>query len=438
MKVLLSWIREFVDLDESAEAIGRKLSMRGLALEGLEPRGTDALLDFDVTANRPDCLSMAGIAREMAVAYGVPFREPAARLRAAASAAMASGRGVPAHHHRGAGPVRAATSARSPTWPWARRRRGWPTVSRPAASARSATSSTSPTTCCSSSAIRCTPSITRGSPARPSWCGAARTGERLTTLDGKPRTLASDMLVIADAEPGLRPLAASWAAPTPKCRTATTRIVFEAAWFKPQSVRATSRALGLAHRGVDALRARRGPHGAGACHGPRVRAAAADWRGRGSPAPFIDAYPRPYSAGHDLAAPSRGSPACSAWASRTTRCAASSTALGFGVAPDDGGWTVRVAGMARGRAPRRRPHRGSRPSSRLRAPACRRFPGVQQAPAASDPRIARDARARRLALASGFSEAISFAFIEARHAEPFLGGDVRRWRWPTRSRRSSP
>ena len=59
MKALLSWIREFVDLDESAEAIGRKLSMRGLALEGLEPHGTDALLDFDVTANRPDCLSMA-------------------------------------------------------------------------------------------------------------------------------------------------------------------------------------------------------------------------------------------------------------------------------------------------------------------------------------------------------------------------------------------
>ncbi|MDH4065596.1 MAG: hypothetical protein OEW19_14460, partial [Acidobacteriota bacterium] len=52
------------------------------------------------------------------------------------------------------------------------------------------------------------------------------------------------------------------------------------------------------------------------------------------------------------------------------------------------------------------------------------FPGVQQAPAASDPRIARDARARRLALAGGFSEAISFAFIEARHATPFLGADA--------------
>ena len=87
MKVLLSWIREFVDVDDSAEAVGRRMSMRGLALEGLEPAGTDALLDFDVTANRSDCLSIAGIAREIAVAYGVPFRAPAARLAPLASAA---------------------------------------------------------------------------------------------------------------------------------------------------------------------------------------------------------------------------------------------------------------------------------------------------------------------------------------------------------------
>ena len=56
MKVLLSWIREFVDVPESAEEIGRLLSVRGLALEGLEPLGDDVVMDFDVTANRPDCL----------------------------------------------------------------------------------------------------------------------------------------------------------------------------------------------------------------------------------------------------------------------------------------------------------------------------------------------------------------------------------------------
>ena len=36
MKVLLSWIREFVDVTETAEEIGTLMSVRGLALEGLE------------------------------------------------------------------------------------------------------------------------------------------------------------------------------------------------------------------------------------------------------------------------------------------------------------------------------------------------------------------------------------------------------------------
>jgi phenylalanyl-tRNA synthetase beta chain len=51
------------------------------------------------------------------------------------------------------------------------------------------------------------------------------------------------------------------------------------------------------------------------------------------------------------------------------------------------------------------------------------FPGVEQAPPPSDPRIARDRRVRQALLGMGFSEAITFAFIEARAAEPFLAGD---------------
>ena len=42
------------------------------------------------------------------------------------------------------------------------------------------------------------------------------------------------------------------------------------------------------------------------------------------------------------------------------------------------------------------------------------FPAVEQPPPPSDPRIARDARVRRALLGMGFSEAITFAFIEAR------------------------
>ena len=78
MKVPLSWIREFVDVTASAEEIGKLMSMRGLALEGLEhwpalseqgeSKNDDVVMDFDVTANRPDCMSVIGIAREIATA----------------------------------------------------------------------------------------------------------------------------------------------------------------------------------------------------------------------------------------------------------------------------------------------------------------------------------------------------------------------------------
>ena len=52
------------------------------------------------------------------------------------------------------------------------------------------------------------------------------------------------------------------------------------------------------------------------------------------------------------------------------------------------------------------------------------FPGVEQAPPPSDPRIARDRRMRTALLGMGFSEAITFAFIEAMAAEPFLEGEA--------------
>jgi phenylalanyl-tRNA synthetase beta chain len=48
------------------------------------------------------------------------------------------------------------------------------------------------------------------------------------------------------------------------------------------------------------------------------------------------------------------------------------------------------------------------------------FPAVQQAPPPSDPRIARDRRVRTALLGMGFSEAITFAFIEATTAGPYL------------------
>ena len=221
---------------------------------------------------------MAGIAREVAVAFGVPFREPAARLGPLAAAATRAGDA--AHHDRGTGSLRAATSAPSPTLPWAHRRPGWPTVSPPAASGRSATSWTSPITCCSSWASRCTPSIYARLAGPAIVVRRARAGETLRTLDGKQRTLAADMLVIADAERASA-IGGVMGGADSEVTDGTTRIVFEAAWFNPSSVRATSRALGL--RTEASMRFERGPTSRRRCSRWRARASCFSRSGRGGP-----------------------------------------------------------------------------------------------------------------------------------------------------------
>src|SRR5688572_8177547 len=78
MKVLLSWLRDFVDVPVSPDDIAATMSVRGFAVEGVERLGgDDAVIDFEVTGNRPDCMSVSGMAREIATAFGVPMRHPA-------------------------------------------------------------------------------------------------------------------------------------------------------------------------------------------------------------------------------------------------------------------------------------------------------------------------------------------------------------------------
>ncbi|MFI5335396.1 MAG: phenylalanine--tRNA ligase subunit beta [Opitutales bacterium] len=82
-------------------------------------------------------------------------------------------------------------------------------------------------------------------------------GEKLTTLDGKERMLNSRMLVIADETLPLV-VAGLMGGANAEVDDTTTDIVLEAAYFRPQSVRWTSKRLGLAsdssyrfERGVD-------------------------------------------------------------------------------------------------------------------------------------------------------------------------------------------
>src|SRR4029450_9292714 len=96
MKILLSWLREFVDVPGTAEQIATTMSVRGFAVEGIESlreyteavaadgtvartpaASADAVIDFEVTANRPDCLSVAGMAPAHTTPHCVQVPRPA-------------------------------------------------------------------------------------------------------------------------------------------------------------------------------------------------------------------------------------------------------------------------------------------------------------------------------------------------------------------------
>jgi phenylalanyl-tRNA synthetase beta chain len=72
----------------------------------------------------------------------------------------------------------------------------------------------------------------------------ARANERLTTIDHVERELVPDTLVIADDEQAVA-IAGIMGGADSEVTEATTRILLEAAWFNPASIRATSRAIKL-------------------------------------------------------------------------------------------------------------------------------------------------------------------------------------------------
>ncbi len=79
MLVSVKWLREYVDLDVSADDLAHRLTMAGLEVEAIhrpETLGGDTVLEIGVTPNRPDCLSIIGVAREAAVLTDKTVRYP--------------------------------------------------------------------------------------------------------------------------------------------------------------------------------------------------------------------------------------------------------------------------------------------------------------------------------------------------------------------------
>ncbi|MFQ5521268.1 MAG: phenylalanine--tRNA ligase subunit beta, partial [Candidatus Methylomirabilia bacterium] len=200
----------------------------------------DWILEVDVTPNRPDCLSVVGVAREVAALSGAPLRLPATAVKegdtdvaSLASVVVEDPDLCPRYTARVITGLRVA-----PSPPWlAQRLRA--VGLRPINNLVDATNyvlwelghplHAFDYDTLDEHAIH----VRRG-----------RAGERLSTLDGQERALTDSMLLIADRR---RPigLAGIMGGANTEVSGGTTTVLLESAYFQPAAIRRTARALGL-------------------------------------------------------------------------------------------------------------------------------------------------------------------------------------------------
>ncbi len=252
MKVSLEWLREFVPDAPEAQKVADALTLGGLPCENIERVGNDDVLDVEVTSNRSDCLSILGVAREVAALMNLKFVAPASNAVTTEPGTPPISISIEARDlcpHYTARIVRGIKVGPSPAWMVQRLE---------AVGVR---------------AINNIVDITNyvlfetGQPLHAfdlAKLGGgqivvrlARAGETLLTLDGKEQKLSPAMLVIADAT---RPIALAgvMGGELSGVTTSTVDLLLESARFDPLSVRKTARTLVMAsdssyrfERGID-------------------------------------------------------------------------------------------------------------------------------------------------------------------------------------------
>jgi phenylalanyl-tRNA synthetase beta chain len=423
MRLLVSWLRDFVEVTASAEEIADGLGLRGFEVAAIEPFGDgDAVIDFEVTANRPDCLSVLGLAREVATLYNRPIGLPSVETGTLASIATGESERLAVTIAdddlcpRYAAGVAEVSDATSPAWMLTRLQAAG---LRPISPVVDVTNYVLIELGHPTHAFDLEKLV--GPPGPVDRMGPqivvrrARTGETIRTLDGVDRKLDPDMLVIAD---GNRPQAvAGVMGGAPAEVSGATRVVaFESAYFKPASVRRTSKRLGL--KTEASSRFERGAD----INAPLVAlqriAALLDQVGAGRViAPLIDVYPRTRGATRihirrqrltallGIAVPDRD-------VERILR------GLGLAVTATADGWDVDAPTF---RVDLQREvdliEEVGRHYGFDQLPAT--FPAVTAPAPPPDQRIPRDRLVRGVLTAAGLSEAVTFGFIEAKAADAF-------------------
>jgi phenylalanyl-tRNA synthetase beta chain len=253
MDISYNWLRELTDVRLPPRELAERLTMAGLAVDAVKESGDDFVLEFDLTSNRPDCLSHLGIAREAAALTGASLKLPDLTVKTVGGRAeeftaveIEDAQLCPRYAAR---VVRGVKIAPSPEW----------LVKRLQAIGQRPINNVADITNFVMHEL--------GQPLHAFDLAKlsefrivvrrARAGEKLKTLDGVERELDGQTLVIADAARAVA-VAGVMGGEETEISDRTVDVLVESAYFDPQSVRRTSKLLGLQteasyrfERGVD-------------------------------------------------------------------------------------------------------------------------------------------------------------------------------------------
>jgi phenylalanyl-tRNA synthetase beta chain len=240
MKISVEWLKEYVEISESPAGLKADLSMKGLLVEDIAESGGTPVLDIEITSNRPDCLSHIGIAREIAAIYDRRLKMPPVEENLSIeNDAIPFGIEIadPELCPRYVGLVMDGVKVgASPEW---MQKRLEAAGMRPLNNVVDITNYVllemgHPLHAFDFDVLRGGKIVVRRSAP----------GAPFKTLDGVERKLDGDMLMINDGE-GPVAIAGVMGGLDSEIAAGTTRVLLEAAYFQPASIRRTARRLGL-------------------------------------------------------------------------------------------------------------------------------------------------------------------------------------------------
>ena len=242
MKVVYNWLKDFVDVNAPPQELASRLALSGTNIGGIENGAHGAVIDAEVSSNRPDCLAHYGMAREVGAIYKLPLKHVSPKpVESAAKASDAVNVEIQSPELCGRFTARAIRNVKiQPSPKWLKDRleaSGVASISNVVDVSNYVMLELGhPLHTFDYDKVRDHKIVVR----------RAKPAEKMRTLDGIERQFDSSICMISDGD-GSRPIGIGgiMGGAETEISFSTKNVLIECAWFEPVAIRRTARFLKL-------------------------------------------------------------------------------------------------------------------------------------------------------------------------------------------------